>query len=78
MGLTFDNLVEMAAQQALHVILLDKAIDELVRALGSDAPLDASLMLAASVAHESNGEVAARLRYWARLAKSARMPGAVD
>lgn len=66
------QLLRMAADQALHASALDRALDELVKALGSGAPLGETLRHAATEKWQDDQEIAGRLRRWAVLGQPNR------
>jgi|LauGreDrversion4_2_1035121.scaffolds.fasta_scaffold3050080_1 hypothetical protein len=66
------QLLRMSADQALHASALDRALDELVKAIGSGAPLADTLRSAAAEKWRDDQEIAARLRRWAVLGQSNR------
>lgn len=66
------QLLRMAADQALHASALDRALDELVKALGSGAPLNDALRHAAAEKWQDDQEIAGRLRRWAVLGQPSR------
>jgi len=68
------QLLRMSADQALHSSALDRALEELVRALGSGAPLGDALRHAAAEKWQDDQEIASRLRRWAVLGQPSRAP----
>lgn len=66
------QLLRMAADQALHASALDRALDELVQALGSGGSFAETLRAAATEKWRDDQEIAGRLRRWAVLSQSNR------